>query len=57
MELNRTYIIRILIDGRLLTYTGRIISEDNFFITFRDKFGKSVSANKNTIQSYEEVEK
>jgi len=55
MELNRTYIIRALIDGRLLTYTGKIISEDKLFITFLDKFGKKVSINKSNIQSYEEV--
>ena len=49
MELNRTYTIRVLINNRLLTYTGKIISEDNFFVTFLDKYGKSVSVNKNTI--------
>lgn len=56
MELNRTYIIRVLIDNRLLTYTGKIISIDDFFISFLDKYGKKISVNKSNIQSFEEVE-
>lgn len=55
MEQNKTYIIRVTIDDRLLTYTGKIISEDNIFITFLDKFGKNISINKKNIESYEEV--
>jgi hypothetical protein len=57
MELNRTYIIRLTIDGRLLTYTGKIISIDENFVTFLDKFDKKISVNKLNIQSYEELEK
>jgi len=53
MEQNITYILRITIDGRLLTYTGKIISEDEHFITFSDKFGKIISVNKKNIESYE----
>jgi len=55
MELNRKYIIRVLINGKLLTYTGKIIEFDDFFVCFLDKFGTRVSVNKNNIQSYEEV--
>lgn len=55
MEQNRTYIIRILVNGKLLTYTGKIISKEDCFVTFIDKYGHEVSVNKNTIQSYEEV--
>jgi len=55
MELNRTYIIRVLINNQLLTYTGKILSEDNYFITFLDRLGKTVSVNKNNVQSFEEV--
>ena len=55
MELNKTYIIRILIDGRLLTYKGLILSEDDFFIEFLDKYNKKISVNKNNIQSFEEA--
>lgn len=57
MELNRQYIIRVLIDGTLLTYSGVIISQDDFFICFIDKFHKKISVNKKNIQSFEEVEK
>jgi len=56
MEQNRTYIIRLTIDGRLLTYTGKIISEDEHFVTFSDKFGKIISVNKKNIESYEELQ-
>ena len=56
MELNKTYLLRVLIGGKLLTYKGLIVSiDDDGFIAFRDKFGKVVTVNKNTIQSYEEV--
>lgn len=55
MEQNKTYIIRTTIGGRLLTYTGKIISIDENFITFQDKFGKQISLNKKNIDSYEEV--
>ncbi len=55
MELNRTYIIRVLINNKLLTYTGKIISEDAFFVEFLDKFQNKVSVNKSTIQSFEEI--
>lgn len=55
MELNRTYTIRVLINNQLLTYTGTIISEGDFFVEFKDKFGRNVSVNKTTIQSFEEI--
>jgi len=55
MELNKTYIIRVLINNSLLTYSGKILSEGDFFVEFLDRYGKKVSVNKNTIQSFEEV--
>lgn len=55
MELNRTYILRITLDNRLLTYTGKILSIDENFITFLDKFDKKISVNKKNIESFEEV--
>ena len=55
MELNKTYVIRVLINNSLLTYEGTILSEGDFFIEFRDKYNKKISVNKNTIQSFEEV--
>lgn len=54
MELNKTYIIRVLINNNLLTYTGKIISIDEIFVSFLDKYGRNVSVNKSKIQSYEE---
>jgi hypothetical protein len=56
MEQNRTYILRITLDNRLLTYTGKILSVDENFVTFLDKFDKKISVNKKNIESYEEVE-
>lgn len=55
MELNKTYILRITINGRLLTYSGKITSIDENFVTFLDKFNKLISVNKKNIESYEEV--
>lgn len=55
MELNKTYIIRLTINGKLLTYTGKIISIDELFITFLDRFERKISINKKNIESYEEV--
>ena len=55
MEKNRKYSIRVLINGALLTYTGVIISDEDGFVTFTDRFGNKVSVNKMTIQSYEEL--
>jgi len=55
MNIGDTYIIRIEIDGRLFTYTGKIILEDDLFITFLDKYGKTFSYNKKNIISFEEV--
>ena len=56
MELNKTYIIRVTIDGKLLTYKGKVLSDSPFFITFLDKFDKLISVNKRNIESYEECE-
>jgi len=55
MEQNKTYTLRILIGEKLLTYTGKIILIDDSFVEFLDRYGKKISVNKNTIQSFEEV--
>jgi hypothetical protein len=55
MNIGRYYIIRVMVDGRLFTYTGKIISEDEDFVTFIDKYGKTFSYNKSNIVSFEEV--
>ena len=56
MNIGDTYIIRVEVEDRIFTYTGKIISEDENFITFIDKYGKTFSYNKNKILSLE-VEK
>jgi hypothetical protein len=56
MELNKTYIIRATIGGRLLTFSNaEIISQDDLFVTFLDKYNNKVSIAKKNIDSYEEV--
>ena len=55
MNINKTYIIRINVDNRIFTYTGKIISEDEHFVTFLDIKGKVLSYNKTSILSFEEV--
>ena len=57
MELNKTYIIRVdMSNNKLFTYTGKIIKEDSFFVTFVDNYsGKIYSYNKAKILSFEEV--
>jgi len=55
MNINDTYIIRIEIDNRIYTYTGKIISEDSDFITFLDKYEKVWTYNKKNIISFEEL--
>ena len=55
MEIDKTYKLRIRVANEDLTYTGTIIAIDDTFITFRDKFGKRLSYNKNNIISVEEV--
>ena len=55
MNINDTYIIRVEIaDGLIYTYTGKVVSEDEHFLTFIDKYGKSWTYNKNRIVSMEE---
>lgn len=57
MNIGDTYIIRIEVENKLYTYTGKIISEDSTFITFIDKYGKRWTYNKDKIISFEEIEK
>lgn len=55
MNIGENYIIRIEVEGRLFTYTGKIVSEDENFVTFIDKYGKTFSYNKKNIISFEGV--
>lgn len=43
-------------NGKLFTYTGKIISQDEMFVTFLDNYtGKTLSYNKTKVLSFEEV--
>lgn len=55
MKINTTYKIVVDVGERILTYVGTIISEDDLFVTFKDKNGSIFSYNKNKIISVEEV--
>lgn len=55
MNIGDTYIIRIEVDGKLFTYTGKIISDEDGFITFIDKYNHTFSYNKTNIISFEVV--
>ena len=55
MKIGSQYKIVIIVDKKVLTFTGKIISEDDSFITFIDKFGATLSYNKNKIVSFEEI--
>jgi hypothetical protein len=55
MKINEKYILTFEVEGRILTFTGKIISEDETLITFIDKFGKTISYNKKRLISAEEM--
>lgn len=56
MKIGSTYKIVVDINSRVLTFTGRITSEDERFISFIDRDGKLLTYNKDKIISFEEVE-
>jgi len=49
------YKICFSLGGKIITFTCKIISEDEKFISFIDKFGKTLTYNKSLIMSVEEV--
>ena len=55
MEIDKKYIIRLEVNGKNLIYTGVIISVDDTFISFKDKFGGTYTYNKKQFISFEEV--
>ncbi len=55
MKVGKTYLISIEVGERALTFTGKIISIDDNFVTFIDKFGKELHYNLKNIISFEEV--
>ena len=57
IQINKKYSFRIDVAGKILNYTGEVLSVDGHFVTFKDKFGIILSYNLNNIVSYEEIEK
>ena len=55
MDIGKRYKIVIEGEGEVLTFNATIISIDDSFITFRDKFDKVLSYNKSRIIYFEEV--
>jgi len=53
LNINKTYIIRINSLGKILTYQATIVTEDENFITFTDKFNTIQRFNKNVIMNIE----
>ena len=43
------------VDGRILTYSGKVISVEDGFLTFLDKFEKEIIYNLNTLVNVEEI--
>lgn len=58
MELliGKSYLIVFEVGGRDLTFNCKIISVDETFVTFKDKFGKELTYNKKKIISVAEVD-
>ena len=56
LKVNKKYVFVIDLGNRKLTYTGTVISIDNYFVEFVDKYSKTLSYNLKTIISYEEVQ-
>ncbi|MFH1644562.1 MAG: hypothetical protein ABIA74_05300, partial [bacterium] len=49
LKIGNSYMIILKINNTTLTYHCKIISEDEHFITFIDKYGKEFTYNKNLI--------
>lgn len=54
MKIGKTYKIIVEIAGKELTYTAKVISKEDGFISIIDKFGNLYNYNKNKIVSYTE---
>ena len=53
--INKKYLIVFEIKDSIITFTCLIVNEDENFIYFIDKFGKTLSYNKKYIVSWEEI--
>jgi hypothetical protein len=56
MKINEKYILTFEIQGKVLTYTGKILEETDSVIVFLDKFNKTLTYNKNYLISAQEVD-
>lgn len=54
--IGNSYRIVFDVGGKALSFSCKIISDDDMFVTFKDKFGKELNYRKDTIISYEEIE-
>ena len=55
MKLGVKYKITVEVNGRTLTFLGTIQKDEDGFVTFIDKYGSTLTYNKNFIISFEEV--
>ena len=55
IQKGKKYKITVSIGNKILYFTGGVLSNENNFITFKDKFGKILNYNLNSILSFEEV--
>lgn len=55
LKIGHSYKIVISINRNLLTYSCKILSIDDNFISFVDKYDKEYSYNLNTIITFEEI--
>ena len=52
---SKQYKIIAEIDNRISYYTCEILEEDDIFVKLKDRFGKVISLNKNSIKSFREL--
>lgn len=52
LEVDNYYIITFNVNDETLTYSCKILSIDETFITFTDRYGNTISYNKSLIMSY-----
>ncbi len=55
LEIGKTYRLRIQMGSEALTYTAKIISISNEWVSFVDKMNVTLSYNLKYLISYEEV--
>ncbi len=55
LKVGNSYKIILKVDQAILTYSCKLTSEDEHFISFIDKFNQSYTYNKNIIISIQEI--